>query len=118
MQLRFWACVLLLVGGAATLGYASGRYHGLKEAQLNAHTILRDFVRSTDMESYLHQRGQPEWLGRLNAYGLVGSDSYLRVRQKRTTVMLLGLLCVAVGLVGLRFAAGSVNEMRNEKQTD
>ena len=109
IRLRFWSCVILLISGAAALGYGSGSYHSTREAKLSTHTVLQEFVHSTDMADYLQQRGQPEWLTRLNTYGLAGSDSYLRIGQQWASMMLVGLLAVAVGLVGLCFAARSLN---------
>ncbi len=103
MKIRFWIFLALVVAGAVVLGYWSGQYHGLQRAQLSAHAFLRDFTRSTDLERYLQQRGEQEWLERLNTYGLVGPDSYLRFRQQWTGIMLVGLLFVTSGLVGLRF---------------
>lgn len=57
--------VVLLVVGAALAGYWSGHYEGVRTTRIETQQFLRDFARSTDLETYLQQHGHQEWAGEL-----------------------------------------------------
>jgi hypothetical protein len=103
MKRRFWTLIFLSIIGAAVAGYWSGHYDGVRSTCIETHQFLRDFVRSTDLETYLQQHGGQEWSGRLMAYGLVGPTSYIHFYGPSACAVSGGIVCVAIGLVGLLF---------------
>lgn len=101
MKSRFWIFVLFLVVGAVLAGYSSGRYEGVRRTRVETKRFLTELVRSTDLATYLDQRGQKEWVGKLAVYGIAGPTSYFHSRTPAVYGTLAGIACVAVGLVGL-----------------
>jgi hypothetical protein len=101
MKTRFRIFIFLLLIGAASAGYWSGNYDGVRQIRIETQMFLRDFARSTDVEGYLQQHGQQEWVGRLRAYGIGGPTSYIHYYGGSVYAVLAGIACVAVGLVGL-----------------
>ena len=57
---------------------------------------------ATDVASYLEQHGAAEWIGRLRVYGLAGQTGYFSARRPAATGILVGLICVAIGIIGVR----------------
>lgn len=98
---HFWFYALLVVLGATMAGYSSGRYEGVRSTRLETQQFLRELARETDLETYLQQRGQKQWTGRLAAYGVAGSQSYIRSFRPSSYLILAGITGVAVGLLGL-----------------
>jgi len=103
MKTRFWIFVILLVVGAVIAGYSSGYYNGVRQTKIEAQFFLRDFTQATDLETYLQQQGYSDWVGRLRVYGIGGPASYIRSYDASVYTITAGVVCVAVGLVGLLF---------------
>ena len=101
MKSRFWVFAVFLLIGAALAGYSSGHYEGVRKTRIETRQFLREFARTTDLETYLQQRGQKEWSGKLAVYGIGGPTSYIHSYTSSGYLILAGIACVAVGLVGL-----------------
>src|ERR1041384_2806818 len=101
MKSRFWFFVVLLLTGAVLAGYASGQYEGVRKTHIETQQFLREFARSTDLETYLEQHGQKEWLGKLRVYGIGGPTSYIHSHTPSSYTIMAGIACVSVGLVRL-----------------
>lgn len=101
MKSRFWIFILLLMIGAVLAGYSSGHYEGVRTTRIETQQFLREFAGATDLETYLQQHGQKEWTGRLAVYGIGGPDSYIHSYSSSSGLILAGIACVAVSLVGL-----------------
>ena len=110
MKLRIWTLIIVTVVGAVVLGYWSGRYHERQYSQLATYKLIDTFISATDVDTYLRNRGQEDWLQRLRRYGLMAKDSYIHVRQRWTSLMLFGLLCVAGGLFGLGYTIRAMGQ--------
>ncbi|NOS71612.1 MAG: hypothetical protein HOP33_17010 [Verrucomicrobia bacterium] len=110
MKTQFWIFVLLLVIGAVLAGYWSGHYDGVRSTRIETQVFLRDFARSTDLEAYLQQRGQPEWANRIRVYGIGGSSSYIHSYRTSGYAVSAGIGCVGVGLIGLLFLSRRLGE--------
>lgn len=85
-----------MVVGAVIAGYQSGRSDGSHTTRLETQQFLIEFARSTDLESYLKQRGEQARILELTAYGIGGP----RLRSYGPSSS-IGILCVAVGIIGL-----------------
>lgn len=101
MKSQFWMFVVLVVIGAVLAGYASGRYEGIRTTRLETQRFLSEFSSATELDAYLQQRGQKQWGGRLTSYGIGGPSSYLHSRSSASYLILAGITCAAVGIVGL-----------------
>ena len=92
---------MLLLIGAALAGYSSGHYEGVRKTRIETQQFLREFASTTDLETYLQQRGQKEWSGKLAIYGIGGPTSNVHSHTSSAYLILAGIACIAVGLVGL-----------------
>jgi hypothetical protein len=101
MKLRFWIFAVLLLLGASLAGYSSGHYEGVRKTRIETQQFLREFTSTTDLETYLQQRGQKEWSGKLAIYGIGGPTSYLHSHTASAYPILGGIACIVTGLVGL-----------------
>ncbi len=101
MKPRFWISVVLILIGAGMAGYQSGRFAGEDYTCTTTQQFLKEFVRSTDLETYLQQRGQQQLMVQLTAYD--GPSSYGHspgVRSQGPSIIVC-VACAAVGIVGL-----------------
>src|SRR5436190_16051419 len=101
MKPRFWIFAVLLLIGAVLAGYSSGRYEGVRRTRIETQQFLREFASATDLQTYLQQRGQKEWISKLAVYGIGGPTSYFHSKRPSAYAILAGIVCVTVGLVGL-----------------
>ena len=101
MKTRFWIFAVLLLVGALLAGYASGHYEGVRRTRIETQQFLAEFAAATDLETYLQQRGQKEWSGKLATYGVGGPTSYIHAHTSSAYLILAGIALIAVGFVGL-----------------
>jgi hypothetical protein len=97
MNLRLWICVVLVLVGAAGAGYIYGHSNGVHRTRLDTQYFLGEFARSTDLESYLQQRGQQVKMLELTAYVHAAPGAV-----SGGPAPLPFVLCVVAGILGLR----------------
>lgn len=103
MKPQLWTFIILIVFGAAFAAFWSGHYEGVRTTSNDANKFLREFARSTQVDSYLQQRSQQEWSGKLLIYGIGGPTSYLHAQHN--AAIALGMVVLAVGLGGVLFSS-------------
>lgn len=101
VKIIFWISAALVIFGGVFAGYWSGHYEARRAGANDASKFLREFARSTDQGTYLEQRGQKEWFGKLMVYGLAGPSSPVRTANFHCAAISLGITSLVVGLFGL-----------------
>lgn len=101
MKSSLWIFVVLVMIGAVLAGYSSGHYEGVRTTRIETQQFLREFASATELDTYLQQRGQKEWSGKLAIYGIGGPSSYIHSKSSASYSIMAGIACVAVGIVGL-----------------
>ncbi len=101
MKPRFWISVVLVLIGAGMAGYQSGRFAGEDYTYAATQRFLKDFMRSTDLEAYLQQRGQQQLMFQLTAYDGPSSQGHSPGVRSQGPSLIACVACAAVGIVGL-----------------
>lgn len=101
VKIVFWISAALVIFGGVFAGYWGGHYEARRVDASDTSKFLRDFARSTDQDTYLQQRGQNEWLGKLTVYGLAGASSPVRTANFDSAAISIGITCLVIGVFGL-----------------